>query len=48
MASAAQKHDSRKTWTKPVLRKLEGEEADRARRIFMEKSGLADPAKAHR
>jgi hypothetical protein len=30
----------RKSWTKPVLRRLAGEDAERARTLLMERSGL--------
>jgi len=35
MASRAIKHPEKKNWAKPALRKLEGEEADRAKSILL-------------
>ena len=39
MASRAIKYPEKKSWAKPALRKLEGEEAERAKRIMLERLG---------
>jgi len=39
MASRAIKYPEKKSWTKPELRGLVGEEAERARRIMLESHG---------
>ena len=39
MASRAIEYPDKKPWKKPALRKLEGAEADRAKRILLELHG---------
>jgi hypothetical protein len=39
MASRAIKYPGKKSWSKPMLRKLDGESAERAMRIMLERHG---------
>ena len=38
----ADQHKAKKPWTTPVIRRLEGEEAERMRAIMMERAGWPD------
>lgn len=48
MATAFRKSVAKQKWTKPELTKLDGEAADRARRLLQLHNGIIMPAKASR